>query len=247
MSPLPSHIRKLAMQTLDPEYTRVPATALVEALSHKGVGIITLAQNHPDLTEEELRSAFARTAELLEALELELSTAPKGKSADSKTKRPNTYKGFPTAELEPFIHPNVDGKFIAAYGYVDGCCQSNPGPAGIGGVLCSSNGEQIARISKAIGIGTNNIAEYSAFITLLQVSCDLGVKNLNVFSDSELMVKQVNGEYKVRNEKLLPLMLQVNSLLKRFDSFKLTHVPREQNKLADALSTWCIDREKYSE
>lgn len=242
MSPLPKQIAELARKALDPELTKTPATAFIEALAHRGTGICTLVQNNHGLTEDELRSAFAKTADLLSAIEDELAKT-KHKDAPQKTKASTAlYKGFSRSELEPFVDTQATGQIANAFAAVDGACKGNPGPAGIGGVLETTDGKQIARISQAIGNQTNNIAEYTAFITLLQTAASLNIKRLQVQSDSELMVKQINGIYKVKNANIFPLIKQVNQLMQQFESVKIIHVPREKNALADALSTWCLEK-----
>lgn len=120
--------------------------------------------------------------------------------------------------------------------YVDGACSGNPGEAGIG-VVILSGGKAVKEISKAIGEATNNIAEYSALIYALQEALLLHAKQVKVITDSELLFKQVTGQYKVKNEKLKFLCDQVQRLSSGFDQFDLEHVRREYNKKADRLAT----------
>lgn len=244
---LSPRIRKLAEAALSPDCTRIPATALVEALAHKGVGIITLAQNNPGLSEDDLRGAFARTAELLTALEEELGTPQKSaaKTAAGKGCVGGMYKGFAVEKLEPFVDESVRGRVAQAVGFTDGCCQKNPGPGGIGAVLFAADGvTQLARISRGIGHATNNIAEYGAMIALLETARDLGVRCVTVFADSELMIKQMSGVYKVKQPHIMQLVIDANHLVRQFEWVRFAHVRRDANTLADALSTWCLDRQK---
>lgn len=125
--------------------------------------------------------------------------------------------------------------------FTDGACSGNPGPAGVG-VLISSEGKVVKEISKYIGEGTNNIAEYSALICALIEAQALKADEVNIKSDSELMVKQVNGLYKVKHENIIPLFEQVKQLSNGFKVFKLTHIPRELNAVADRLSTQAIKK-----
>jgi ribonuclease HI len=125
--------------------------------------------------------------------------------------------------------------------FSDGGARGNPGPAGIGVVIFNENKEQIAEISEYIGETTNNQAEYRAIIAALGKASQLGAKDLECFLDSELVVKQLNGEYKVKNKDLQPRFLEVKSLLSNFSSVRFSHVRREANKLADALANKAMD------
>jgi ribonuclease HI len=118
-----------------------------------------------------------------------------------------------------------------------GARPTNPGPAAIGYVLISP--EQKWKRSKAIGRATNNVAEYQALINGLRFAIDQGYRSIEIRGDSELIIKQVQGEYGVKDQKLQELHGLVQQLMNRFDEFRLQHVPREQNREADEL----VDRE----
>ncbi len=120
--------------------------------------------------------------------------------------------------------------------YVDGACSGNPGPAAIG-VVVKENGKVIKEIAKPIGEATNNIAEYTALIYALQEALVQKAKCVQVFTDSELMYKQVTGSYKVKHQNIKTLFEQVQHLLQGLEKFEIQHVPREQNKEADKLAT----------
>ncbi len=119
--------------------------------------------------------------------------------------------------------------------YVDGASASNPGKAGIGVVL-KIKGKTIKRTSKPIGVATNNVAEYTALIEGLKLALAEGLHKLKIYSDSELVVKQVNGDYKVKDKNLLKLYKQVKELEKQFNDIEIVHVSRENNKEADKLA-----------
>lgn len=123
--------------------------------------------------------------------------------------------------------------------YTDGACSGNPGPAAIG-VVILENGKKIKEISQCIGEATNNIAEYTALIFALQEALILKAKNVKIFTDSELMYKQVMGQYKVKNASIRMLFDQVIHLKEGFESFDLNHVYREENKDADLLATQAL-------
>lgn len=125
--------------------------------------------------------------------------------------------------------------------YTDGACSGNPGPAGIG-VVMKQEGITVKEISRSIGHSTNNIAEYSALIHALQEALIMKAEVVHVRSDSELMCQQVNGRYLVKNDGIKNLFGQVQHLKSGFKRFTLTHVRREFNKEADALSRQAVKK-----
>lgn len=122
----------------------------------------------------------------------------------------------------------------------DGGARGNPGPAGAGFVV-EVNGETICRGGRYLGSCTNNVAEYEALIWGLENVRALGYDEVSVFADSELLVKQINGQYRVKNEGLKPLFLRALTLLRQFSRFEVTHVRRESNKEADAMANEAMD------
>ncbi|MFA4858092.1 MAG: ribonuclease HI family protein [Candidatus Margulisiibacteriota bacterium] len=122
----------------------------------------------------------------------------------------------------------------------DGAARGNPGPAGIG-VVIKNGAQTLLEISDYIGETTNNIAEYTALIRGLKATLKLGHKTADFYLDSELLVKQIKGEYRVKNEGLKPLFLQAQSLIKKFHAFSIHHTRRENNQEADALANQGID------
>jgi ribonuclease HI len=118
----------------------------------------------------------------------------------------------------------------------DGAAEPNPGPAAIGVVIKDDNGNIVSSISKYIGQSTNNQAEYWAVIYALEEAIKLDATSVDLRSDSELVVKQINGQYRVKNPGLRPLHQRVRELQSRFQSFSIAAVPRRQNAEADRLS-----------
>jgi ribonuclease HI len=123
----------------------------------------------------------------------------------------------------------------------DGGARGNPGPAGAGFVI-EVDGEIVCRGGRYLGECTNNVAEYSALIWGLQNAAALGYTDVTVYADSELLIKQLRGEYRVKNQGLKPLFLEALGLLRRFERFELHHVRREHNKLADELANEAMDQ-----
>jgi ribonuclease HI len=130
---------------------------------------------------------------------------------------------------------------VAARLFTDGGARGNPGPAAYGYVLEDEDGEVLAAEGVAIGTATNNVAEYSGLVAGLAKALDLGVVTLEVVSDSELMVKQMRGEYRVKNEALRSLFMDANGLAQRLGRVEYRHVKRAHNELADRLVNEALD------
>jgi ribonuclease HI len=125
--------------------------------------------------------------------------------------------------------------------YTDGAARGNPGPAGAGAVIISPDGHIVAKVGKFLGESTNNVAEYMGIILGLKRAKAMGIRELEVLSDSELLVKQLHGDYAVKAEHLRPLHDEVQQLLKGFSWIEVRHIPREENAQADAMSNRAID------
>jgi ribonuclease HI len=123
----------------------------------------------------------------------------------------------------------------------DGGARGNPGPAAYGYVLETEDGQVLAAHGEAIGHATNNVAEYSGLVAGLEKAAELGVRELEVVSDSELLVKQMRGEYRVKNEALRELWELANDLERRFAKVSYTAVKRTHNELADSLVNEALD------
>jgi ribonuclease HI len=119
--------------------------------------------------------------------------------------------------------------------YIDGASRGNPGRAGIG-IVFAHGDAPVKNISKSIGTQTNNVAEYTALIHALEEALSMKVRHVRVFSDSELLCRQLSGVYKVKNESLRSLFMQAVQLRMKFDECSISHIPREQNKGADKLA-----------
>lgn len=124
--------------------------------------------------------------------------------------------------------------------FTDGGSRGNPGPAGIGFILFNDS-ELVHFDAKHLGNATNNQAEYAALLFGLKTCKKQGIKNIECYLDSELVVKQLNGIYKIKNESIKPLYLKIRTILDELDIVTFTHVPREQNKFADKLVNIALD------
>ncbi|MDO8915784.1 MAG: ribonuclease HI family protein [Coriobacteriia bacterium] len=123
----------------------------------------------------------------------------------------------------------------------DGGARGNPGPAGAGFVIEDASGAIVRSGGRYLGVATNNVAEYEALVWGLQTALDHGIRRIEVRADSELVVRQVNGHYKVKNAGLIPLHKASCELLKRFESARVMHVRREENVAADDLANRAMD------
>jgi phosphoribosylglycinamide formyltransferase-1 len=125
--------------------------------------------------------------------------------------------------------------------YTDGGSRGNPGPAAAGFTLADSCGTQLQAKGFFLGKATNNIAEYTGFLKALEAAKQAGAEQLTVFSDSQLLVRQINGQYKVKSENIWPLFQKAVNLLSGFTSWQVQHIPREQNQRADKLVNQALD------
>jgi ribonuclease HI len=151
-------------------------------------------------------------------------------------------KRKPAASQELFSAPAGHLPEDRLVAHIDGGARGNPGPAGYGVVIEDAAGRTVAELSKFLGHQTNNYAEYSGLLAALEYALAHGRQALEVISDSELLVKQINGQYKVRSPILLDLYQRAKALIARLDWFNIHHVLRGKNKEADALANRAMDQ-----
>ena len=130
--------------------------------------------------------------------------------------------------------------------FTDGASRGNPGEAGIGVLVEDSSGNRLKEIRRYLGKATNNQAEYTALLIGLRVCREMGAEDISVFADSELLVKQMKGEYKVKHPLLLPLYTEAKTLTSGLKKFRIAHIPRAKNAHADALANEAIDKKVTS-
>jgi ribonuclease HI len=126
--------------------------------------------------------------------------------------------------------------------HVDGGARGNPGPAAIGVVLSTPDGEQVAAVAETIGETTNNVAEYRALLRGIELAAEHGARDLSVINDSELVARQVTGVYKVKHPAMQELHRQALTALSQFQRWTIESVPRARNAAADALVNEALDR-----
>jgi ribonuclease HI len=143
------------------------------------------------------------------------------------------------ADLSPTFSPKRKMEFSI---YTDGASRGNPGEAGIGVVIADEHGKTVKELKAYLGMTTNNVAEYRAVLMALEKAFELGAESVIINLDSELVVRQIMGEYKVREAHLKTLHRQALDLLQKFRKYRFQHIPREQNRRADQLANEAIDQ-----
>jgi ribonuclease HI len=169
-------------------------------------------------------------------------TTPPTKSATKKrVSRPSLLNG-----TQEFIGaPVTRAEEAVLVAHVDGGARGNPGPAGYGVVIEDHAGRRIDTLYKYLGTQTNNYAEYSGLLAALEYAVRNGFKALKVYTDSELLAKQVSGEYKVRSAPLQELHAHCKALVRELDQFQIRHIPREDNREADHLANLAMDEAMF--
>jgi ribonuclease HI len=182
----------------------------------------------------EVEKAAARAAEELSE-SMELSKAEREQRRRERSAAADAERQVTEAAVQAAARP------VRTRLFTDGAARGNPGPAGAGAVIVSPDGHVVAKVGKFLGDETNNVAEYMGLIIGLKRAKAMGIKELDVLADSELMVRQLNGDYAVKAEHLKPLHEEAKALLKAFTEIEIRHIPREENGQADAMSNRAID------
>jgi len=136
-------------------------------------------------------------------------------------------------------NPSAENKQIIAH--IDGGSRGNPGPAAYAVVVNAEDGTHLASLSKYLGHATNNVAEYQGLLAALEYALEHNNRCLKIITDSELMARQINGQYKVKNANLKVFYARARALIAQFDSFRIEHVRREHNREADRLANEAMD------
>jgi ribonuclease HI len=139
------------------------------------------------------------------------------------------------------VTPAPTGRLVV---HVDGGARGNPGPAAIGVVITTANGELVDELGEAIGPATNNVAEYRAVLRGIEQAAALGARELELINDSELVARQLTGAYKVKHPAMKPLYEEAMRALRAFDSWTIRSVPRAQNTRADELVNEALDGQR---
>lgn len=203
-----------------------PSDPQLLRLVHQHLDLDGLLAAHPEVTREDVAGLFARLG--LDRPEAAAASSP-GPPAGAPLARDSD------APRSPLHAP----RHIVAR--CDGASRGNPGPAAIGVVLQNPGGTLLREIGERIGSATNNVAEYRAVIRAAEEALALGANHLTLLLDSELLVFQLRGSYRVKAPHLYPLYQQALGLLRRFARWDVRHVPREENAAADRLANLALD------
>ena len=150
----------------------------------------------------------------------------------------------PPADSHGLFPASSSSTIPAHSAHIDGGARGNPGPSGYGVVIQDPAGKKVAELSEYLGHHTNNYAEYQGLLAVLRYAVAHGIKALKVISDSELMVRQMKGIYKVKHPELRKLYEEAQSLVRKLDHFEIRHALREHNRDADRLANEAMDRRK---
>jgi len=201
------------------------------------VSLFPEEKSAPSPAEESVLSYLAQTLSVTKTLKRFPSLRPKGLQEILDRCVQQVVKGRekPSSALPP------KGKLEFSI-HTDGASRGNPGEAGIGVVITDERGKTLKELKSYLGMTTNNVAEYRAVLLALEKAFELGAESVTLSLDSELVVRQITGEYKVREAHLKPLHRQVLDLLHLFSKYRVLHIPREENRRADQLANEAIDQ-----
>ncbi len=212
---------------------------------HKEVARIEVPpQDMPRLLErrDEIVPQFKELGFVYTAMDL--AGFRSGSMNEALRSKPVTATPAPVSETRRTEKPARSAKIDPAKTYTiycDGGSRGNPGPAGYGGVICDDSGKEIVQISESIGRATNNVAEYQGLIAVLSKARDMGIRRVAVKMDSELIVRQITGVYRVKQEHLKPLHAKCLAILRTLDRWRIQHIPRAENAVADRLANEAMD------
>ena len=188
----------------------------------------------PGVNRSRLAEALERAATAAETLE-----ARRPRPSDPRTASPAAPDMAPPSPAPKRAPSGAVGEEVRIYS--DGAARGNPGPAGAGAVITDPSGKVLERLGRYLGRQTNNHAEYMGLIIGLERAKELGVRRVQIFADSELMIRQLQGRYQVKSATLKPLYDRARKLIGAFEKTTLTHVLRAQNAEADEMSNRAID------
>ena len=149
---------------------------------------------------------------------------------------------LPPEDSKPSVPDSSVKEFPEVFIQTDGASRGNPGESGAGAVICDSRGRTLKELKQYLGMATNNVAEYRAAILALEKALELGAKRVTLSLDSDLVVRQLRGEYRVREPHLRALHQKAQEVLNRFSQYSILYIPREENRRADQLANEAIDQ-----
>ena len=237
MAKLPAKLRRLAQAAVRGPQSQHELAAVLERLAKDQDGPAAFAKFMAGPEGDELRESLCQCAALLRHLEEKLNAetvAKKEKSAacmiDGQEVRPTPQPELPAGKAPRLVKV-----------YFDGGSRGNPGPASCGVVFADENDRVFWQANRYLGEATNNMAEYSGLVMALELAVEHGFRRLRVFADSELIVKQMTSVYRVRHPDMKRMACRAGALIQQCESFKISHIPREQNALADKLVRLAVE------
>jgi len=243
--PASSDVKKEFLKLTNGPAKDVDLAKALTTLANHEAAIEMLARSQPGVDKADLRRSLAATAALLKTLE---SWSAPGEPVESSAlaagqAREDFGAGESFAEAgreNVFDDPSAIARVEKVKVYLDGACKGNPGPAAVGFVVTDLEGKMIYEDARFIGSATNNVAEYRALIEALKTLVENGRPETYAFSDSELLVNQMRGNWKIKNAGIKPLVIQAQALRRQLPRFQIAHVPRAQNRRADKIANLAI-------
>ncbi|MCX7765269.1 MAG: ribonuclease HI family protein [Candidatus Sumerlaeia bacterium] len=229
MHKLPPEILKLAKKALYVKDTKIPVSRLLDLLATPKGDVSKLMNYFPELNDRGLREAFHNCAELLKALQTYATKS--GSTTHSQEQIAISQSSYPSEEAKTLLKQAKRIKI-----FVDGTTYGNPGPSAFAFIVKDVNDNILYKGGEFIGNATNNIVEARGIISALSWALQHGKDLVHLFSDSELIVKQINGEYKIRNPQLAGLHKQIYELMRKFSFCEVVQIERSLNKEADKLA-----------
>ncbi len=212
------------------------------ALIHKNIDVRRLKKQNDTITKTRIDKLFQTLKIHVKKSNLSISTGPEGKDVSSKKHLDilTRQKGIAPA-LSCTVAARCESKMQGLVVNIDGASRGNPGKAGVGVAIFDKDSKLVKECSEYIGVATNNVAEYKALILGIKEVIRCGAQEILFKTDSELLAKQIMGEYKVKNTQLMYLFTEVHGLLKKVPKWKIKYIPRVENKKADMLANKGIE------
>lgn len=232
MSALEPKLRKLARQSVRLAHSQESLARVMDLLATNEGDIRKILSAMPNVKEKDLRKAFHDCAQLLRHLEglLGLPERPESSAPPEASRRSARFQ----TTLEPLLPEGKKPKRVNVY--IDGSSKGNPGPSACGIVFCDEKNNVFWQTNRPLGEMTNNMAEYHALLFALELALEHGWSSVHVFSDSQLLVNQMSGKYRIKKAELQQMAGRVAALIRQCQRFRITHIPREQNTVADGLA-----------
>jgi len=244
MTELNPALRKLARQTVRLSKSQAPLARVMDLLATNEGDVDEVFARMPQINNREMRRGFHLCAQLLRHFEQELGfkESPVFSMDDADEDGSPEARAPQAGRIMAAAQPSLPGGRAPqrVHVYIDGCSKGNPGISACGVVFTDEKNQIFWQTNRALGDMTNNEAEYSGLITALTLALEHGWKKIRVFSDSQLMVNQMTGVYRIKKKELQQLAKQVAAQIKQLDEFSIEYIPREQNTIADKLANLAL-------